>query len=214
MTLRTARWLALAGVIGPVVFVASFTLAGFIRPGYSPVHTAISALGVGPNAWLEDIPAFLLGLSVLGFTLSFVHTMRPEMSGASLGASGLLLTIFGLVWIIVSIFTSAPSTRSVHVVASIVGEIAVTAAFFVIAIGLKGTASWHRWPQYSGVAGVVTLVLVVLAFLASASRKSDSGSLTGLAERAMVIEVLVWFVIFGWKLFTNRSVTVSRASGL
>ncbi len=28
--------------------------------------------------------------------------------------------------------------------------------------------------------------------------------MAGLAERAMVIEVLVWFVAFGWQLFANR----------
>ncbi len=44
----TARWLALARVVGPILFVGVFTLAGFLRPGYSPIHQAISDLGVGP----------------------------------------------------------------------------------------------------------------------------------------------------------------------
>src|SRR5476651_2639898 len=66
-----AHWLALGGIIGPVLFVLAFTFAGFIRTGYSPIQTAISALGVGSNAWLEDVPAFLLGLTILGFVISF-----------------------------------------------------------------------------------------------------------------------------------------------
>ncbi len=34
--------------------VAVFTLAGFLRPGYLPIHQAISDLGVGSNGWLLD----------------------------------------------------------------------------------------------------------------------------------------------------------------
>jgi hypothetical protein len=40
------RWLALGGVIGPVLFVITFTVAGLARPGYSPVDQAISDLGI------------------------------------------------------------------------------------------------------------------------------------------------------------------------
>jgi len=39
------RWLALCGVLGPVVYLVTFTVAGFLRPGHSPIHQAVSDLG-------------------------------------------------------------------------------------------------------------------------------------------------------------------------
>lgn len=40
--------LALAGVVGPPLFILVFTLAGWLRPGYSALRQEVSALGVGP----------------------------------------------------------------------------------------------------------------------------------------------------------------------
>jgi hypothetical membrane protein len=44
------RWLALGGVAGPLLFVLAFTVAGMLRPGYSPVDQAISDLGIDGDA--------------------------------------------------------------------------------------------------------------------------------------------------------------------
>lgn len=46
------RRLALAGVIGPVLSVAVFSVAGALRPGYSPMRQAISAL----DTWQWSTP--------------------------------------------------------------------------------------------------------------------------------------------------------------
>jgi hypothetical membrane protein len=200
-----AQRLALGGVIGPILFVAAITVAGLIRPGYSPIHTAISGLGVGKNAWLEDVAAFLLGLSTIVFTVGFARIMRSEMSGAARRASAFLFTIYGLVWITVSIFTSKPSTRPIHTLASMLGEICVTAALFVVAAGLKSSSRWQRWARYSRVAAYVTVLLVIFTVLASSGRRSGSISVGGLAERLLVVEVLIWFVAFGWAIARNRS---------
>jgi hypothetical protein len=65
------RWLALAGVVGPILFIALFTLAGLLRPGYSAIRDAISDLGIGPNAWIQNAN-FTLSIIVsvaLGATL-------------------------------------------------------------------------------------------------------------------------------------------------
>jgi hypothetical membrane protein len=39
---------------GPILFVVAFTVDGLLRPFYSPIHQAISDLGVGPNGNLMD----------------------------------------------------------------------------------------------------------------------------------------------------------------
>ena len=62
LEIRSTRWrwkgsivprlVALIGVVSPILCVLVFTLAGFLRPGYSPIHHVISDLGVGPDGWI------------------------------------------------------------------------------------------------------------------------------------------------------------------
>ncbi len=104
----TARWLVLAGVVGPIVFVAVFTLAGFLRPGYSPIHQAISDLGVGPNRWLLDVSAMITGLLLMGFAVGFALSMQPVLSRGWRWLSAVLLALHGLDLAIAGIFTEAP----------------------------------------------------------------------------------------------------------
>ncbi|MBP2708219.1 DUF998 domain-containing protein [Microbispora sp. RL4-1S] len=60
--------LSLTGVIGPVLSVVVFTVAGMLRPGYSPVHQAISALGNGTGGLLIDAAGVLMGAGTRGTT--------------------------------------------------------------------------------------------------------------------------------------------------
>lgn len=198
---RLARLLALGGIVGPIVFIAAFTIAGAIRPGYSPIHRAISALGTGATGWQEDVPALILGVMLLCFTASFVLLMRTVMAKTSLVLSTILLTVFALVWITVAIFTSAPATVGIHTIASIVGEIAVLVAFVLVGSALRKAPGWRGWSAYSLIAGAVTLIILVVTYIAARPSIPASLRLGGLTERIMVIEILIWFVAFGWKLF-------------
>jgi len=59
------KLLALAGIIGPILFVVGIWIFGLMRPGYDPIRQHISELGeVGsPNAGIFNLVVFLgLGL--------------------------------------------------------------------------------------------------------------------------------------------------------
>lgn len=79
------RWLALSGVVGPVASVAAFTVAGALRPGYSPIHTSISALGVGPGGRLLNDLGIAVGVLFLVFTAVFVLELRTHIGPVRLG---------------------------------------------------------------------------------------------------------------------------------
>jgi hypothetical protein len=62
------RWLALGGVVGPLVFVATITIAGALRPGYSPIQQAISASSAELYALISSLSGLPIrqGLAVTG----------------------------------------------------------------------------------------------------------------------------------------------------
>ncbi len=195
-----AQVLAWCGIIGPVLFVAAVTIAGAVRPGYSPIHQAISALGTGVNGWQEDVPAIILGVSLLAFAASFFLAMRAVLAPASRLAGTILLATGALVWITVGFFTAAPPTRTVHTIASVIGEVAGIAALAVIGIGLRGARPWRAWSIYSLVTAAVALVTLMATFKTSQRSIPASERMGGLMERLLVIEILLWFVAFAVKL--------------
>jgi Protein of unknown function (DUF998) len=73
----TPRLVALIGVISPILCVQVFTLAGFLRPGYSPIHHVISDLGVGPDGWILNTDLVISGLLFIIFAFGFYQQMRP-----------------------------------------------------------------------------------------------------------------------------------------
>jgi hypothetical membrane protein len=72
------RWLALGGVAGPVLFVLAFTVTGMLRPGYSPVDQAISDVEIDEHAWIVNGCLVILGLSLVGFAISFLGPSGKE----------------------------------------------------------------------------------------------------------------------------------------
>jgi hypothetical membrane protein len=199
-SLTLTRLLAWGGIIGPILFVAAFTIAGALRSGYSPISQAISALGTGAAGWEEDIPAIILGILLLAFTASFSLAMRTVLSAAARVIATILLAIVALVWITVGVFTAAPPTRTVHTIASVVGEVAAIAALFVIGVGLRKAPAWRAWSIYTIASAVVALVTLVLTFLNSQRSLSASARIGGLLERLLVVGILAWFVACGIKL--------------
>lgn len=190
-----ARWLAACGVIGPVLFVIAFTVAGLVRPGYSPVHQAVSDLGVGSNPWLLNAPLVGLGLLLAAFVVGFF-----QIPGGQLGrwrwacAVLLLLPGFGFAW--AGIFTEAPATVSLH---WMVGMPALAAGsifgFLVTGLRLRVVPGWRPWAIYSMAAAAITAVIIAVMF------GTWSAGVGGIIERVLFVEVLAWYAAFGGRLF-------------
>lgn len=198
-----ARWLALAGVIGPIVLVVAFTVAGILRPGYSPIHQAISDLGVGPNGWLLDIFAVINGLLLIAFAVGFGISMRRVLSPGWRWSSTILLALPGLGFAIAGIFTEAPATLTIHwVVGANLFFIGAPVAFLVAGLALRRDARWRGWGTALLIAFAVTAVVIAVTFWSFAPGTTVmSQRVSGLMERLAVIEIEAWYVVLGWRLF-------------
>jgi hypothetical membrane protein len=200
---QITRWLALGGVVGPLLFVAAFTVAGVVRPGYSPIHQAVSDLGVGSNAWLLNVSLVLLGVLLSTFAVGFFRSLRPTLSLTWRWVCAVLLSCTGLGFAIAGIFTEAPATVAIHwmvgmpllILGSVVG-------FFVTGLALRRNAQWRGWGTYSQIASVVTIMLIATMFWVwTPGTPLAPARLGGLLERMLFIEILAWYVAFGWLLF-------------
>ena len=61
---KLAAW---AGMIAPVLFVATFTIMGWLRPGYDASSMYVSALALGPFGWVQSANFLILAILLFVF---------------------------------------------------------------------------------------------------------------------------------------------------
>jgi hypothetical membrane protein len=191
-------------VASSALFIAAFTAAGLLRPGYSAMDQAISDLGVGPLAWLLNVPLVLLGCLLAAMAVGFARALPP---GAGLGwrwACGVLLASTGLGYVTAGIF---PETNPIHWV---VGQplFAIGSVFGILVAGLQFLRDGRSRGNgvYSLLTSASALVLIILMNL-TLNPGSQLAALRvgGLTERVAFVVVLAWYGAIGWQLFRSRS---------
>lgn len=194
--------LALAGVVGPPLFVTVFTIAGELRTGYSATAAAISDLGVGPQAWIQNTNFVVFGALLLLFAIGFRQRMATVIDPGGATASGLLIATTGTGLIGSAIFTAAPATEGLHLLLGFLLTFgsAITATVYV-GRRLRDVPGWRRFARYSRLTALGAVLLVALSFVAlNPSSPLEPLQLGGVIERALVVEVFVWHTAAGSQL--------------
>ena len=64
---------AWAGIIGPVLFTATFLAQeAFRRSEYDPLAEPVSALEAGPNGWIQQVNFVVFGVLTIAFALDCI----------------------------------------------------------------------------------------------------------------------------------------------
>ena len=95
-----AKIAALAGMVGPLLFIAVFTVEGWLRPGYDARRMFISALSLGPRGWIQIVNFLVLGVLFFVFSRGAAAALRE---GKASRAGHVLLTLLA-----VAFFASGP----------------------------------------------------------------------------------------------------------
>lgn len=202
---QAARWLALAGVIGPILYVGVFTLAGFLRPGYSPVRQSISTLGIGTNAWLVNTATMIFGVLLLVFSVGFFLSMQQVIKKSLLVTCLVLLLLSSVGAINTGVFTAAPGTVLLHwTLGFLLGLLSLVVVYAISGWQWKPMSGWRGYGWYSLATALGAVMLIVLSFVLLAPRSASGGpssQIGGLIERVLVLVAFAWPVVIGWRLF-------------
>lgn len=197
------RWLGLAGVVGPIMFVLVFTIVGMARPGYSAVRQPVSDLGRGPNGWQLNVPLILLGLLLTTFVAGFFRAFGVGPGRVRRWVSAGLLELPGIGFAVAGAF---PLPSPVHwIVGATLVFLGSVPAFIVTGLFLRRDPAWRGWGTYSLVTGVVTLALAVAMFVLANPNSPVPLQITGLIERILFVEMLAWYAAVGWRIFREAS---------
>jgi hypothetical membrane protein len=198
MTRAQARQLALAGIVGPVVFALA-ALIGATRPkGYSHVYNFVSELAAvgSPARVLMTIGFIAFGLCILLFAWS-LRVLRP--SAVALVA---VVALSGIGTLTAGTFSCDPACptkgsmsthQQLHNASSVVTFSAWIIAPFVAARQLRGS----RFARLFLILGGIELAFGLILGSMSDHQPDDP---VGLLQRVVLVAVGVWFTLLALEL--------------
>jgi hypothetical protein len=190
--------LALAGIAGPVVFLAANLTTTFSARGYDVLHNTISSLAWTPMGWLQSIGFLAVGLLLEVFTMGLLFSMRGKRGFAS-GIAMLSIIGFGL--LVIGAFQEdlAGVPRTVHGIIH-TSAAAVVFSLFPIA-SLLISLSLRKDPFWKGLF-IYTVVATVLAFgfVAVHFGLLPNQDWIGLYEQIMIGNMVIWIEVMAIQL--------------
>jgi ABC-type sugar transport system permease subunit len=189
----STRRLALAGSIGPVLFVVTVIVITVLewdflhRLGWHLVEDSSivypSATAMGPYGWLHTVNSLQVGLSIIATAIGLSRT-----TGARVGAGFVFLGGLGMV---LSMFTTDGTSDQPTTWHGVIHDLAYLLLLFstllgavVLAVQLRNQARWRRVAR---AAIAVPIVIIATFFLAG-----------GLKQAGGLLSILGLLVIFGW----------------
>lgn len=212
---RLAAW---AGVIGPLLFAATFTLEGYLRPGYDPRGMYVSELSLGPRGWIQIVSFVVFGLLLLVFARGVAAEFRD---GTASRAGPGLLTIIAISHLLSGPFVVDPSTHprdetSWHgILHSIFGAVVFSlmpVCCFVFLRRFREDPAWRSLQWWTLAATILIAAAVILLAVATKSPTGSNafGPWLGLIQRLAIIPFLIWVFVFALALDRRRRRALER----
>ena len=155
--------LAVAGIVGPILFTVVAVVHSLLRSDHSLVALPISALAVGPSGWVQDVNFVICGLLFLAYPIGLHLEVRQTRWGV-VGPALLVLSGAGLV--LAGVFPAVDASGNLtydslgHTVASFMAFLGTGGGFIVMSRRLAGDPGWRNLATYTLGSGIAIVVLV------------------------------------------------------
>jgi len=209
---KTAQWLALGAVIGPIIFTFTWLVLGFISPGYplwnlwiapySAISQPISGLGLGQTAPFMNFAFILLGILMIVGAIGVFQSI-PELGNKARWICTILMALPGVGAMLDGIFTL--ESFMLHFLGF---GLALTpiAGFVLVGLTVRQIPYWKQVGKWLLLAGPMTLILTGLYFATFDPEVSGANiGIAGLTERILLVELVAWYMVMGWRAFKQSS---------
>lgn len=204
-----------AGIIGPPLFVAIFTLEGWLRPGYDPLGMYVSALSLGPRGWIQIANFVIFGVLLLTFTRGVASTFQSGKASRNTLGGIILLAIIAVGYLISGPFVMDPAGTPqnqmtfhglIHGIAGGIVFSLMPIVCFVFLRRFREDPQWQflQWPTL--LLGIICAAAVILLTVATKTpdMQNTFSAWTGLIQRAAIMPFMLWVFIFALGLKKSR----------
>jgi hypothetical membrane protein len=197
---RIVRYLAVAGIIGPLLYTGTWLVLGFLDPAYSHARdpsSDLSAIGA-PYAAVMTFVIVMFAILTVGFAVG-LHLGLPP--GFWAGPAALVIAAIGYVGIALAPLDLANygDDNVPHTIAASVTVFALMLAPVLHYPRLGRDTSWRNLGRYSIVTTVAAFAFAFLASLPAFAGRE------GLMQRLVLLVVLVWMVVIATRLYLRSA---------
>ncbi len=206
---RLAAW---AGIIGTVLFVATFTAEGWIRAEYDPLSMYVSELALGPRGWIQSINFMLLGLMFIIHSSGIAAEFKKSKKFL---VGPVLLYIIGASFLLSGFFTmdpvsTLPEQATVHgrlhdLFGALVFMLAPISCFVFLRY-FRNDLKWQPLFKWTLVAGIVITAAVIIMSVGP-NPPSEASNIfnewVGLIQRVALITYLAWHFTLAYRLIKD-----------
>jgi hypothetical protein len=201
---------ALAGMVGSALFVAVFTIEGWLRRGYSARSMFVSELSLGPRGWIQIANFVIVGALLLWFARGVAVEFRE---GKASKAGPILLMVIGFSLLVSGPLVMDPAStprdlmtwhsRWHWLFGSVVFSLAPVSCF----VFLRRFWSDPRWRSLRWWTLIIAIVITVALVIFSVGPTRPPAPPTafndrnGLIQRTILIPYMVWIFIFALGLY-------------
>jgi hypothetical protein len=189
---------ALAGIIGPIILIATDFSLGLTVPGYSFLKNSISSLAWTPWGWLQTMGFMAIGLLIELFVAGLLFSIKGSRG---FGFSIIVLMFFGFGLLLVGGF----HTDAVEGVTTLEGAIHIWSAkcvfwLFPVAVllmapTLRKEPYWRPVFFYSIGAASFAIIFMISSLLIP-----EDFTWFGLFERILVADEIIWVLVMAVRL--------------
>jgi hypothetical membrane protein len=204
LTMGQRRLAAWAGIIGPALFVAGFMIEGWLRPGYEPLSTFVSALSLGPHGWIQIVNFIILGVLLLVFS-SGVAAEFP--TGKASRGGPILLTIIAILFIVSGPFVMDPTGTplnhvtvhgTIHGLAGGIIFLLMPITCFVFLRRFRVDPNWQSLQWWTLALGIIIATAVVLLTITTKQPGLQNvfKEWLSLIQRTIIVPFMLWLFLF------------------
>lgn len=203
-TIVIQRQLAWAGVIGSALFVAVFTIEGWLRSGYNAWSMYVSALSLGPRGWIQIVNFVVFGMLLLIFTRGIAIEFP---SGKASRGGIILLTIIAFCYLLSGPFVMDPMGTpqnqmtlhgTIHGILGAIAFLLMPISCFVFLRRFRVDQKWRFLQWWTLVLGTISAIAVVLLSVVSKlpDLQNTFNEWFGLIQRFIIVPFMIWIFIF------------------
>jgi hypothetical protein len=208
LTKSQLQMTAWAGMLGALLFVSTFTLEGWLRPGYQPLAMYVSALSLGPRGIIQMTNFIIFGVLLFIFT----RGVAVEFPSGRAARNGLiLLTIVAFCYLFSGPFVMDPTGTPLNQVTihgtihGILGAIAfmlMPISCFVYLRVFSQDPNWHSLRGWTLTLGSISAAALALLTIASKFPQMQNIFVDwlGLIQRALIVPFMIWIFLFALRL--------------
>jgi hypothetical protein len=203
---QLAAW---AGMIGSALFVVTFTIEGWLRPGYNPTSMFVSELSLGPRGWIQIVNFVVFGVLFLVFTQGVAAEFKD---GKASKAGPILLTIIGISLLVSGPLVMDPVTTprsewtwhgTLH---QLFGALVFSLSPISVRVFLRRFWSDPQWQSlrwWTLVVAILTITAVIVLRVGPTTPPAPPNAINawnGFIQRMILIPYFSWIFTFAYAL--------------